>query len=139
MFLVLACQLFGGSGTECGNILAFLVLPHATHFSKSTVHTIETNLNLFVNKITNQVTKDSIEEEVSFTLQDDNKYNEWEQKLPMSAVGLTVSYDMGWQKRSSGSRYDSESGHSSIIGKISKKIITLDLPNLWNSMKCLTW
>ena len=35
-------------------------------------------------------------------------------------VKLTVTYDMGCQKRSSGSRYDSCSGHSFIIGVRSK-------------------
>ena len=32
---------------------------------------------------------------------------------------------MGWQKRSSGRRYDSSSGHAFIIGGISKGIIVM--------------
>ena len=38
-------------------------------------------------------------------------------------VKLTVTYDMGWQKRSSGRRYDSYSGHAFIIGGRSKGVI----------------
>ena len=36
---------------------------------------------------------------------------------------LTVSYDMGWQQRSSGHKYDSTTGHSVMIGAHSKKVI----------------
>ena len=38
-------------------------------------------------------------------------------------VKLTVTYDMGWQKRSSGRRYDYTSRHAFIICGISKVII----------------
>ena len=38
-------------------------------------------------------------------------------------LGLAVSYDMGWQKRGTGNRYDSLSGHSFLIGCRTKKII----------------
>ena len=36
---------------------------------------------------------------------------------------LTVCYDMGWNKKSSGTRYDSISGHGLMIGGYSKKVI----------------
>ena len=42
-------------------------------------------------------------------------------------LGLAVSYDMGWQKRSTGRRFDSMSGHGFIIGCRSGKIIGLDV------------
>ena len=38
-------------------------------------------------------------------------------------VGLTVSFDMTWQKRGSGNRYDSISGHGIMIGGITKKVL----------------
>lgn len=37
--------------------------------------------------------------------------------------GIAALVDMGWQKRSSGNRYDSPSGVSLMIGALSKKII----------------
>ena len=37
-------------------------------------------------------------------------------RVKNNKVKLTVIYDMGWQKRSSGRRYDSSSGHAFIIG-----------------------
>ena len=39
------------------------------------------------------------------------------------AIGITVSYDMGWNKRSSGRTYNSLSGHGFFVGGYSKKII----------------
>ena len=36
---------------------------------------------------------------------------------------LMYKLDMGWSKRSSGRRYDSQSGHGVLIGQSSKKII----------------
>ena len=42
-------------------------------------------------------------------------------------VKLTVTYDMGWQKRSSERGYDSSSGHAFIIGARSKGIIRMVL------------
>ena len=38
-------------------------------------------------------------------------------------VDLTASYDMGWQRRSSGRAYNSRSGHGVLIGKESGKIL----------------
>ena len=42
-------------------------------------------------------------------------------------VKLTMTYDMGWQKRSYGKRYDSSSGHAFIIGARIKGIIGMVL------------
>ena len=42
-------------------------------------------------------------------------------------VKITVIYDMGCQKRSSGRRYESSSGHTLIIGGGSKVIIGMVL------------
>ena len=38
-------------------------------------------------------------------------------------VGLTVLYDMGWNKHSSGHIYNSLSGHAFIIGAFTRRII----------------
>ena len=42
-------------------------------------------------------------------------------------VKLTVTYDMGQQKKSSGKRYAFSSGHAFIIGGISKGVIGMVL------------
>lgn len=42
----------------------------------------------------------------------------------ISPTPVVVSYDMGWQKRSSGRRYDSLSGVGAIVGSKTKKILS---------------
>ena len=43
--------------------------------------------------------------------------------IPENMPRLTVSFDMGWQQRSSGNKYNSNSGHAFCIGGYSKKIL----------------
>ena len=83
----------------------------------------------------------ALEEEVKATLNKDNielnmtdvrSIVSGEAKLKQSKhkdvrVGITASTDMGWQKRSSGHRYDSPSGHMFFIGALTKKVIAFEL------------
>ena len=39
-------------------------------------------------------------------------------------IGLNGSYDMGWNKRYLGCQYNSLSGHSFMIGSLTRKIIS---------------
>ena len=65
-------------------------------------------------------------------MNDENKYNEYKNKK--LTVALTVSFDMGWSKRSSGNIYDSISGHTLKIGDVSDRILTAAL----SSKVCIT-
>ena len=49
--------------------------------------------------------------------------------LPIKSYApcLGVTYDMGWQKRSSGRRYDSNSGHGFIVGTVTRKPVAMAL------------
>ena len=38
-------------------------------------------------------------------------------------VGINIGYDMGWQKRSGGTKYDSVSGHCFYIGLENNNIV----------------
>ena len=64
----------------------------------------------------------AIDEEVKLILDDEIKYKQF--KAGNLRVRIAVSFDMGWNKRSSGNRYDSLSGHALMIGCLSKNIIT---------------
>jgi len=56
------------------------------------------------------------EEEVDKAM-DDFINEKWEDvPADILKIGITVSYDMGWNKRSTGKVYDSLSGHAFIIG-----------------------
>ena len=52
-------------------------------------------------------------------------YEEWIKcnKKTRKKFGLTVSYDMGWQRRSSGNNYSSLSGHGFLIGAHTRRVI----------------
>ena len=65
----------------------------------------------------------AIGEEVKAT-RSEEMYNQWNKKeLPTLSNGLIVCYDMGWNKRSTGTRYDSISSHGIIFGALSKKVL----------------
>ena len=52
----------------------------------------------------------------------ENKYTEYLRgNLMPNEIRLTTSYDMGWNKRSSGHKYDSISGHGFLLGTKNKK------------------
>jgi hypothetical protein len=43
------------------------------------------------------------------------------------SINLAASFDMAWQKRSSGNAYDSTSGHAFMVGALNKKIIGMNV------------
>ena len=76
--------------------------------------------------------EEALQEEIKDTLEHNNQsYCEWcaqtDKEKNNNKDKLTVTYEMGWQKRSSGRRYDSSSGHAFIIGARSKGIIGMVL------------
>ena len=71
-------------------------------------------------------------EDIKYTLEPNNQsYGEWCAQTYKgknnNKVKLTVTYDMGWQKRSSGRIHDSSIEHAFIIGARSKEIIVMVL------------
>ena len=76
--------------------------------------------------------EEALQDEIKDTLEHNNKsYFNWcalsEKGGNNNKVKLTVTYDMGWQKISSGRRYGSSSGHTFIIGGRSKGVIGMVL------------
>ena len=64
--------------------------------------------------------EEAIQEEIKHTLEHNNQsYGDWcalsYKDKNNNKVKLTMTYDMGWQKRSSGRRYDSSRGHALTI------------------------
>lgn len=66
------------------------------------------------------------DKESSLTIQDyKDEWSKWKQGKRDDCIGLDVSYDMGWQKKSSGRHYDSLLGHCFLVGLLTNKIIGL--------------
>ena len=93
---------------------------------------METTIGKHLRKIAVKSMDEGIDEEIRLTMHDEKKYNDYKNKKLNAA--LTVSFDMGWQKRSSGNRYDSISGHALKIGVLSDKILTAAV----SSKMCIT-
>jgi hypothetical protein len=70
-------------------------------------------------------------EEVRLTVTDDDSFDLWKASLDTGVLPknlypkLAVSYDMAWQQRNSGHKYNSPSGHAIFVGKLSRKPIAL--------------
>ena len=76
--------------------------------------------------------EEAFQDEIKDTQEKNNQsYIDWcalsDKDKNNNKVKLTVTYKMGWQKRSSGRRYDSSSRHAFIIGARSKVIIGMFL------------
>ena len=76
--------------------------------------------------------EEALQEEIKHRLEHNNhSYGEWcalsDTEKKNNKVKLTVTYEMGWQKRSYGRRYDISSGHTFIIRARSKGIIGMVL------------
>ena len=65
-----------------------------------------------------QLKEEGLDDETIDRKMDDVKY-----KRLTEPVGIDVAYDMGWQKKSSGRRYDSKTGHAFLIGLHTNSII----------------
>lgn len=132
---VLSMILSGDGGTEAGRTLGLMDLPNGTStMQKTSFPAIEYELSHYIVPYTKELLEANLLEEVCLTYKDDPSfdYKAWKQawtnghpfpydKMPK----VFVSYDMGWQKRSSGRRYDSHSGHAAVVGVNTRKPIWL--------------
>ena len=65
---------------------------------------------LILRQVGTKAMEEALEEEKNLTFGSEEKFEMWKQgNLPVS---IPVSFDMGWNKRSSGNRYDSISFHA---------------------------
>ena len=113
--MVIGTHLSGLGYYDALKLFTFLDLPYMSFKSYKRCEKVVGETGLVIK--TTKVREQALQEEIELT----NKFYETDEygKLP----ALTVSVDMGWQKRSSGRRYDSPSGVLHCIGARSKKII----------------
>ena len=126
--LVLGSLAVGNGGTDLSDMAAFMGLPQASSFGKRPFNKIECVVGESIRQVAHDSMKEALEKEVIETLKDlGENYKDFEEIMAncedIGNIKLTVSFDMGWQKRSSGSRYDSLSGHAFMIGARTKLII----------------
>ena len=129
--LVLELQQIGGGGSDAMKLLTFLNLPNGKSIKDSKFKRIEDSIGNVIRNSSEISIKNALEEEIQLTLQSENRiedYDKWKRKeLDPEKIGIVIAYDMGWNKRSTGTRYDSTSGHGVAIGQLTKKIVGLIL------------
>jgi len=133
---VAACISSGDGGTEAGRILGLLDLPNYATMEKHTFPTVEYMMHGKLQDVSKRALEDNLREEVRLSLlqNDDLNYTTWIEGIDSGdALELDESFyatirggsDMGWQKRSSGRRYDSLSGHECVFGALTRKPIMM--------------
>ena len=114
--------------SDIQNFLAFLDIPIPSSFPYGTFCKIESLIGETLKKVANKSMDEGLLEEIE--KQTGETYQEFIKSN--KKVGIFGSYDMGWNKRSSGHRYDSMSGHAFLIGCLCKKIVAAQI----TSKKC---
>ena len=126
----------GPDGTARNN--AFMGVPGCKSWERS-CHNHSSKVTKLIRSVVDKVIDNALREEITASirlklehLSDEEKnkaitayFNKDKDNIPdaIKKIGLIFSYDMGWQKRSTGKIYDSLSGHAFIIGAITGKVI----------------
>jgi hypothetical protein len=94
---------------------------------------IEERVGRFAQEMCDEIIKDNIDEEVRLSTNEFD-YNVWKMWSADPSLGpmpvermpkLDASYDMAWQQKGSGHVYNSQSGHGTLFGRYTRKIIGL--------------
>ena len=102
-------------------LLSFLDITNYKLLNGRFFRKIELSIGPTLRNITKDSMEEAIEDEVRLTLNNDNEYITY--KKDNLHFGIIFSFDMGWDKRCSGNRYDSFSEHALMIGYLSKAIV----------------
>ena len=104
---VIATLAIGNGGSDLCDFLAFADLPQATSFGSRSFNRIECLVGETIRAVAEQSMIEAWEEETRRTLEAQGKcFQKWKKTIHYRRmiVKLTVSFDMGWQKRSSGNK-----------------------------------
>ena len=134
----------GTGGFDIGVLVGMFGLPGGTYRERT--HSRHTPfLNEIIINLAEKMMKESLRREIDATIRDkleEKGYTDeavtsailaWHEKrndeIPpeISILGIAISFDMGWQKRSTGKLYDSLSGHAYAIGCRTSEIIGLSV------------
>jgi len=131
VMLVLGIQQIGGGGSDAMKILTFLGLPNAQSVKDRTFKRIEDAISPVILEYEEEIKEKALFEEVRLTLIDQNRENDYDKWLTndqsIGRPAITIAYDMGWNKRSNGHRYDSISGHGIGVGQVTNKVVATKL------------
>jgi hypothetical protein len=141
----------GDGGTEAARLLGLLGLPNDTTMHSRSFGIVEERMSPIIQSVTNRILQENLIEEVRLTFaaipnKDPRDFELWKNSLNDNNAVLPLdkypkvdaSYDMAWQQRSSGRKYNSPSGHAFLMGGLSRRPIALDIKcKICNF--CTTW
>jgi hypothetical protein len=137
---VLAFLSSGDGGVEAARLLGLLGLPNNTTMEGRTFPKVEERISDKLQQVSKDILLENLTEEVRLafeasSVQDMNDFQQWKEALDKDNNGMVLglakyaridcSFDMGWQQRSSGNRYASQSGDALLVGCITRKPISL--------------
>jgi hypothetical protein len=123
----------GDGCTEAGRLLGLMGLPNDTTMMNRSFGIIEERIGRFVRRLCEDIIVANIDEEAKLSMNEFD-YTVWktwldsDQSGPMPVASmpqLQATYDMAWQQKGSGHQYNSQSGHGSLFGRYSRKLIGL--------------
>lgn len=140
----------GDGGAEAARLLGLLDLPNDTTMETRSFVMIEERIGPAIRAVTEEIIQENLVREVKATV-DAASFVLWKQALDENAIAgavldqdkkqypkIDVSYDMAWQQRSSGHRYNSASGHGLFIGKHTRLPISMEVKSKLCNF-CSSW
>jgi hypothetical protein len=126
----------GDAHTEAGRLLGLCGLPNDTTMKGRSFGMIEERIGPFIRQLGEEIIINNLIEEARLSMEVDNNseyFPTWKASLtddtivldPDKLPRIDASYDMAWQQKGSGHQYNSMSGHGSMFGSITRRIIGL--------------
>ena len=137
---MLACYWLGTGSSDMVKLFSMLGFGSMKHFTKCFTRN-QATINEGIITVCKSIIHDSLINEITITMRQNHPNLNEEQlsqflnllqnkqfdnaRTILQNIQLTVSYDMGWQKRAGGRVYDSLSGHAYMIGCLSGKVVQM--------------
>jgi hypothetical protein len=136
--LVISMQMNGSGGEQAAALLGMLNVPGGARMRDSHFIAIEQEISQVEIDIARGAIRAALDIKIQRTVEEtmDMTYEQWLTLVDNDRprVGLVVSFDTGWQKRSIGNIYDSLSGHAVFYGQKTRLVIALTIV----SKRCTT-
>jgi hypothetical protein len=130
----------GDGHSEAGRLLGLLGLPNDTTMESRSFSIVESRIGPLIRQLCEEILVENVIEEARLSMeenetQDHLDFEAWQRSLtdptmvlPQSKMPkVEASYDMAWQQKVSGHQYNSKSGHGTLMGRLTRKVIGLSI------------
>jgi hypothetical protein len=142
VLFVLGFISMGDGSVEAARLLGLLGLPNDTTMESRSFFIIERGLGPVIWSLCQEILLENLINEVKLSMKeqlgdayDVNDFNLWKASLTDQSIvimeskkpKIDLSYDMAWQQKGSSHSYDSQSGHGTMMGRHTRKVVALDI------------